>query len=89
MEAFNRFKDKAFFCVNFACGLGKTLVASVISRHKQMPTIIIAPNALCEQWRDELIELGVDPTDIFIASTPEENRDKDAYAAKFAQWIKG
>jgi hypothetical protein len=54
-----------------------------------MPTIIIAPNALCEQWRDELIELGVDPTDIFIASTPEENRDKDAYAAKFAQWIKG
>jgi superfamily II DNA or RNA helicase len=86
-KAFARFADALFFCLNFACGLGKTFTAAVIAEHKKMPTIVIAPNTLCGQWRDELIEMGVDPEDIFIASAPEENKNPEAYAAKFKLWL--
>lgn len=86
-QAFARFADLSFFCLNFACGLGKTLTAAAIAQHKKMPTMVIAPNSLCEQWRDELIEMGVDPADIFIASAPEEHKNPDAYAAKFKEWL--
>lgn len=86
-EAVALFSNAAFFCLNFACGLGKTLTAGIIAQRKNLPTLIIAPNALCTQWRDELIELGVDPDDIFIANAPEEHKDPDAYAAKFNKWL--
>lgn len=86
-QAFARFSDSLFFCLNFACGLGKTLTASFIAQHRKMPTMVIAPNSLCEQWRDELIEMGVDPADIFIASAPEEHRNPEAYSRKFAAWL--
>lgn len=86
-HAFNRFKDVPFFCLNFDCGLGKTLTAAVIADHKDMATMVIAPNVLCDQWQEELIEMGVDPDDIFIASAPEEHRDPIAYAEKFKRWL--
>jgi superfamily II DNA or RNA helicase len=86
-EAVNIFSGTVFFCLNFACGLGKTLTAGIIAQRKKLPTLIIAPNALCEQWRDELIELGVDPSDIFIANAPEEHKNTEAYAQKFNKWL--
>jgi superfamily II DNA or RNA helicase len=85
--ALERFGDAFFFCLNFACGLGKTLTAALIAQHKGLPTMVIAPNSLCEQWRDELIELGVDPQDIFIANAPEEHKDPEGYAKKFDAWL--
>lgn len=85
--AFDRFKNASFFCLNFACGLGKTLVASVIAKHKNKPTLIIAPNALCDQWREELIDCGIDPADIFIANAPEEHKDPEGYHKRFQEWL--
>lgn len=37
-------------------GLGKTLTASRIAEEKDLPVLIIAPNALCEQWEEELTD---------------------------------
>lgn len=85
--AFERFWDSVFFCLNFACGLGKTFTAALIAKKKNMPTMIIAPNSLCEQWYDELVEMGVSPDDIFIANAPEENRDPEGYMKRFEQWL--
>ena len=50
----NRFKDKPFFGLLFPCGTGKTLTATRIAEEKEKPVLIIAPNALCQQWADEL-----------------------------------
>ena len=86
-QAVDAFSDAAHFCLNFACGLGKTFTAVLISKRKKLNTLIIAPNNLCEQWRDELIENGVDPDDIFIASRSEENADPVGYAKKFEDWL--
>lgn len=35
-------------------GLGKTLTATRIAEEKEKPVLIIAPNVLCKQWKDEL-----------------------------------
>lgn len=52
--ALSRFKDKPFFGLLFPCGTGKTLTATRIAEEKEKPVLIIAPNALCQQWADEL-----------------------------------
>lgn len=39
-------------------GLGKTLTATRIAEAKDKPVLIIAPNALCQQWADELTNKG-------------------------------
>ena len=41
-------------------GTGKTLTASRIAEAKDLPVLIIAPNALCKQWADELTNKGED-----------------------------
>lgn len=37
-------------------GMGKTLTATRIAEEKEKPVLIIAPNALCKQWKDELTD---------------------------------
>lgn len=37
-------------------GMGKTLTATRIAEEKEKPVLIIAPNALCQQWKDELTD---------------------------------
>ena len=51
----NKFKDRAFFGLLFPCGTGKTATATRIAEEKERPVLIIAPNALCQQWADELL----------------------------------
>lgn len=50
----DKYKDKPFFGLLFSCGLGKTLTAIKIAEAKDRPVLIIAPNALCQQWKDEI-----------------------------------
>lgn len=38
--------------------LGKTLTATRIAEEKDRPVLIIAPNVLCSQWKDELLNKG-------------------------------
>lgn len=52
----DKYKDKPFFGLLFSCGLGKTLTATRIAEEKDKPVLIIAPNALCEQWKKELLD---------------------------------
>lgn len=56
LYAINKYKDKPYFGLLFSCGLGKTLTATRIAEEKEKPVLIIAPNALCQQWYDELTD---------------------------------
>ena len=50
----DKYKNKESFGLLFPTGTGKTLTASRIAEAKDLPVLIIAPNALCKQWADEL-----------------------------------
>jgi superfamily II DNA or RNA helicase len=52
--AFDKYKNREFFGLLFPTGTGKTLTACRIAEAKDRPVLIIAPNALCKQWADEL-----------------------------------
>ena len=52
--AYEKYKDREYFGLLFPTGTGKTLTACRIAEAKEMPVLIIAPNALCKQWADEL-----------------------------------
>jgi superfamily II DNA or RNA helicase len=58
--AFEKYKDRESFGLLFPTGTGKTLTASRIAEAKDRPVLIIAPNALCKQWADELTNTGED-----------------------------
>lgn len=58
--ALNKFKDRTFFGLLFPCGTGKTATATRIAEEKEKPVLIIAPNALCQQWADELLNKDED-----------------------------
>lgn len=50
----DKYKDRESFGLLFPTGTGKTLTACRIAESKDRPVLIIAPNALCKQWADEL-----------------------------------
>lgn len=52
--ALEKYKDKDFFGLLFPCGTGKTVTAIAIAEAKDKPVLIIAPNAVCEQWEENL-----------------------------------
>jgi superfamily II DNA or RNA helicase len=52
--AVNKYKDSNFFGLLLPTGTGKTLTATRIAEEKEKPVLIIAPNALCNQWVEEL-----------------------------------
>ena len=52
--AIDKYKDRPFVGLLFSCGLGKTLTTIRIAEEKDRPVLIIAPNALCQQWKDEI-----------------------------------
>lgn len=52
--AYEKYKDESSFGLLFDCGLGKTLTACRIAEAKDKPVLIIAPNAICKQWEEEL-----------------------------------
>ena len=54
--AYEKYKDREYFGLLFPTGTGKTLTACRIAEAKDMPVLIIAPNALCKQWADELTD---------------------------------
>lgn len=58
--AIDKYKDKPYFGLLFDMGMGKTLTATRIAEEKEKPVLIIAPNALCKQWKDELTDKSED-----------------------------
>lgn len=51
-----KYKDRPYFGLLFDMGLGKTLTATRIAEAKERPVLIIAPNTLCGQWKEELTD---------------------------------
>lgn len=54
--AVDKYKNRPYFGLLFDMGMGKTLTATRIAEEKEKPVLIIAPNALCKQWKDELTD---------------------------------
>ena len=52
--AIDKYKDRPYFGLLLPTGTGKTFTASRIAEAKDKPVLIIAPNALCKQWAEEL-----------------------------------
>ena len=68
-------------------GLGKTLTATRIAEEKEKPVLIIAPNALCQQWADELTNKDEDRItekdwEVVLCTSKTKNtkRFKEAFA---------
>lgn len=75
-----------FFGLLFACGLGKTLTAIRIAEKKKRPVLIIAPNALCNQWKDEFADKGEEEWETFVVTTKEKKRKN--FAEELDRFIK-
>lgn len=52
--AVEKYKDRSFFGLLFATGLGKTITAARIAEEKEKPVLLIVPAVLCKQWEEEL-----------------------------------
>lgn len=74
--AVNKYKDKNFFGLLFDMGLGKTLTAIRISEEKERPVLIIAPNALCQQWSEEIEKNREKEWDVLVCTSKTKNTKK-------------
>lgn len=67
--AIEKYKDRPFFGLLFHMGLGKTLTAIRIAEAKDKPVLIIAPNALCNQWADEIQQNAEKEWDVLVCTS--------------------
>lgn len=74
--AVDKYKNRTFFGLLFSCGLGKTLTAMRIAEAKDKPTLIIAPNALCEQWKEEIEDKGEKDWEVLVCTSKTKNTKK-------------
>lgn len=79
-------KDKTFFMLNCSCGLGKTYTFIEIVKDCKMPKIVIAPNNICSQWKDELMEEGIKENKIWIFNQPSMTKKPIEYKQRFTDW---
>ena len=85
--AIDKYKDRPYFGLIFDMGLGKTLTATRIAEVKDKPVLIIAPNALCQQWASELTNKGEERItekdwEVVVCTSKTKNtkRFKEAFA---------
>ena len=74
--AVNKFKDKKFCGILFPCGCGKTLTAITLAEEKERPVLIIAPNALCQQWKEEIDKYKEKDWNVLICTSKTKNTKK-------------
>lgn len=80
--AIDKYKDAPFFGLLFDMGLGKTLTTIKIAEEKERPVLIIAPNALCEQWKEEIERHKEKEWDVLVCTSKTKNtkKFKEAFA---------
>ena len=74
--AVNKFKDKKFCGILFPCGCGKTLTAITLAEEKERPVLIIALNALCKQWKEEIDKYKEKDWNVLICTSKTKNTKK-------------
>lgn len=74
--AVNKFKDKKFCGILFPCGCGKTLTAIALAEEKERPVLIIAPNALCQQWKEEIDKYKEKDWNVLVCTSKTKNTKK-------------
>lgn len=89
--AIDKYKDKPYFGLIFDVGLGKTLTSARIAEEKDRPVLVIAPNALCKQWADELTDKGEERIttkdwDVLVCTSKTKNTKK--FKKKFEEFCK-
>lgn len=73
--AVDKYSERPFFGLLFQCGLGKTLTAIKIAEKKNKPVLIIAPDALCAQWEED-IRAGAETEWEVLTVTSKKRRAK-------------
>ena len=74
--ALGLYKDREFFGLLFDMGLGKTLTTIKIAEEKDRPVLIIAPNALCQQWKDEIEANKEKDWNVLVCTSKTKNTKK-------------
>lgn len=74
--AVEKYKDRKFFGLLFDCGLGKTITTIKIAEEKEKPVLIIAPNALCQQWKEEIEEKGEKDWEVLVCTSKTRKTKK-------------
>ena len=74
--AVDKYKDRPYFGLLFPCGCGKTLTAIAIAEEKEKPVLIIAPNALCNQWKEEIEDKKEKDWDVLVCTSKTKNTKK-------------
>lgn len=79
--ALDKYKDREFFGLLFPCGTGKTLTAIKIAEAKDRSVLIIAPNALCKQWAEEIEDKKEKDWEVVVCTskTKKTKRFKKAF----------
>lgn len=72
----DKYKDRPFFGLLFSCGLGKTLTTIRIAEEKDRPVLIIAPNALCQQWKDDIEANKEKDWSVLVCISKTKNKKK-------------
>jgi superfamily II DNA or RNA helicase len=74
--ALEKFKDREYFGLLFDVGLGKTLTTIKIAEEKDRPVLIIAPNVLCQQWKEEIENYKEKDWDVLVCTSKTKNTKK-------------
>ena len=74
--AIDKYKGRKFFGLLFDMGLGKTLTAIKMAEEKERPVLIIAPNALCQQWKEEIDKYKEKEWNVLICTSKTRHTKK-------------
>ncbi|MEE1038320.1 MAG: SNF2-related protein [Eubacterium sp.] len=74
--AIDKYKGRKFFGLLFDMGLGKTLTTIKLAEEKERPVLIIAPNALCQQWKDEIDKYKEKDWNVLICTSKTRHNKK-------------
>lgn len=74
--AIDKYKGRKFFGLLFDMGLGKTLTAIKLAEEKERPVLIIAPNALTEQWVEEVEKYKEKDWEVMLCTSKTKNTKK-------------
>lgn len=85
-KAIKEKKNKEFFMLNCCCGSGKTYTFIEIIRDHKHPKIIIAPKNICNQWKNELMDEGIEEKDIWVFDQPTMSKKPVEYKQLFTDW---